>query len=781
MQHTQTQPTLKLADVEGIWNRTLERVRETMPEVLFETWVQGAQPIAYDQGICTIGVRNTYVKSWLESRTATSFGEFLSKELKDALPDKNFKPAVIVQFQVATQNDHDEEDMNVSAEMAIWNKVLSTLQMEIPRASFDTWVRDSQPLPIQDNVLRVSVRNAYTCDWLAARLQDQITSMVKEIHPAIDHVQFVVEENEQSDGGKQDFNEEVGEGINTEDNSARFTAEIVNDTRYQEEAHPERIVAFDGYAMRLLEHGDLTPKDMSLWIGFRQAVYRHLKKDKGTARNIPYWEVIQFAMMSRATYFRETTNKQDGGIAGGLVEEIGVDAISSRNDRRFDNARCFRVHMAPRLTRRDCATIELLLEQGICEAVNFEEAHRCAMNTLQRLTSESPGEFLNQQPAPQTIGKNWPRSVVEIVRRVLDLRGDIPQDLYEAAEKLQNRILNGFGRVFITHHFLKVVVPALGLTHPQAWAIIALRDRCWYDYKTRTQLDHAILSGGLDGLGELVGVDRKTVKRWMNHEGFRMFVSSIETFELNDLPDGWDPRTAIFTIRQDEPLRDEIADKMSNDPDKVSNGLDKVSNDAGQSEQRCRTKRATILDKVSNDPGQSEQRLNRFNKPLLSPKKPQVSPPPAFPPGHHGALPRAAVGNWAFWDFSTLMLNNSVQKPEALLSANKKYGRDLKTLCQGFVSWLLYTHSELGGKLRMDPTALAVSRLSKFAHAGAGGDCDYLAQLPPHELKMLLDNDLAGMDLGDSLEATIYRPHFANLDRELKLALYRRLYGMEAV
>ncbi len=779
MQQTPNQPTLKLADVEGIWDRTLERVRETMPEVLFETWVQGAQPIAYDQGICTIGVRNTYVKSWLESRTATSFGEFLTREIKDMFPAKNFKPAVIVQFQVAAQSDH-EEDTHVSDEMTIWNKVLNTLQTEIPRASFDTWVRDSQPLPIQDNVLKVTVRNAYTCDWLTTRLQDHITGMVKEIHPAIRSVQFVVEEQEHADEIAQAFVEDEDVNADTDDASSGFTAEIVDDTRYQEEAHPERIVAFDGYAMRLLEHGDLTPKDMSLWIGFRQAVYRHVKKDKGTAKNIPYWEVTQFAMMSRATYFRETTNKQDH-IAGGLVEEIGVDAALSTNDRRFDNARRFRVHMAPRLTRRDCATIELLLEQGICEAVNFDEARRYALNTLQRLTSESPGEFLNQQPAPKTIGKNWPRSIAEIVRRVLDLRGDIPQDLHEAAEQLQNRILNGFGRVFITHHFLKVVVPALGLTHPQAWAIIALRDRCWYDYKTRTQLDHAILSGGLDGLGELVGVDRKTVKRWMNHAGFRMFVSSIETFELSELPDGWDPRTAIFTIRRDEPLRDEIADKMSNDPDKVSNDLDKVSNDAGQSEQRSRTKRATILDKVSNDAGQNEQRLNRFNKPLLNPKKPQGSPPPGFPPGKHGALPRAAVGNWAFWDFSALMLNNSVQKPEALLSANKKYGRDLKTLCQGFVSWLLYAHSELGGKLRMDPTALAVSRLSKFAHAGAGGDCDHLAQLPPHELKMLLDNDLAGMDLGDSLEATIYRPHFANLDRELKLVLYRRLYGMEAV
>jgi len=616
-------------------------------------------------------------------------------------------------------------------------------------------------------------------------MHDQITRLAKNFDSSITNIQFVVEDIEtfQKD---EEAPEEIGVAEpNSETTATNFTAEIVDATQYENEVHPDRIVALDGYALRLMEHGDLTPKDLSLWLGFRQAVYHHMKSNQGTIKNIPYRDVIQFAMMSRATYFRETTNKQDS-IAGGLVEEVGVDASMHTNNRHIDNARRFRVHMAPRLTRQDCAKIELLLEQEVCQTISFEEARDFALKTLQRLAEESPGKFLNT-PVTKTIppAKHWPRSVAEIVRHVLDLRGDMPQDLHEAAEKLQNKILFGFGRIFITHHFLKVVVPMLGLTHPQAWAIIALRDRRWYDHETGTEEDYAVLRGGLDELGKLVDVDRKTVKRWMNHTGFRMFVT-LETFGPGELPDGWDPRTTIFTVRQDEPLRNEILEKtgkltdmFGDEADKMSNALDKMSTGTGQNEQRSRTKRATVLDKMSNGRGQNEQRLNRFNKTLFNPNKTQESPSEAVTHENRGALLRAAVGNGGFWDFDALMLNNSVLKSSGILAANKKFGRDLKTLCQGFVSLILYAYSEQGGKLRIDPTAMAVSGLCKNVHAGAGGDYDRLAKLPPYLLKAIFDNDLQDIPCDENdWEAQLYQLHFKNLPPEDKAHLYRRLFGV---
>jgi hypothetical protein len=664
----------------------------------------------------------------------------------------------------------------------LWQSILEQLQQELPRASFDTWVRDTQVLSFKNHVLVICARNSYTCDWLTTRLQEQVTRLANDMDASITNVQFVVDEIDQQDNelsGETD----TAESPDSENASTNFTAEVVDATQYENEVRPDRIVALDGYALRLMEHGDLEPKHLSLWLGFKQAIYRHMKNNKGTVRNIPYRDVIQFAMMSRATYFRETTNKQDG-IAGGLVEEVGVDPSFRANDRRVDNARRFRVHMSPRLTRRDCATLEHLIEQEVCQAITLVEAREFALKALLRLAEETPAKLLDVEVVKRNKpADNWPRSVAEIVRRVLDLRGDMPQDLHEAAEKLQNKILFGFGKLFITHHFIKVVVPGLNLTHSQVWAIIALRAKRWYDKDLGAYLDWSVLSGGLDELGELVGVDRKTVKRWMSHPGFQLFVTP-EQLSSDKLPEGWDPRTTFFTIRSDEPLHDEIAATMEKFPisgpitaDKVSNGLDKMSNDPGQSEQGYQTKRVTLLDKMSNGHGQNEQRLNKI---LLSPinsYKLLESPPVGTGQPQSSNALRAVVGNGGYWDFDALMINNSVLNPKSILAANKKYGRDLKTSCEGFVSLILYACSEHGGKLRIDPTATAVSGLCRNIHAGAGGDYDRLAKLPPSVLQSIFKNALQGIPPNDDDDAALlFQWHFQNLPSEDKIHLYRRLF-----
>ena len=55
-----------------------------------------------------------------------------------------------------------------------WQSVLGQLQMEMPRASFDTWVRDTRPLSCEGGVLTIGVRNAYARDWLESRLASTI-------------------------------------------------------------------------------------------------------------------------------------------------------------------------------------------------------------------------------------------------------------------------------------------------------------------------------------------------------------------------------------------------------------------------------------------------------------------------------------------------------------------------------------------------------------------------------------------------------------------------------
>jgi chromosomal replication initiator protein len=85
-----------------------------------------------------------------------------------------------------------EEEMN--AEHA-WQSVLGQLQMEMPRASYDTWVRDTKVLSYEDGVFTVGVRNAYARDWLDSRLSSTVTRLLVGVVEREVEVRFVVAPN----------------------------------------------------------------------------------------------------------------------------------------------------------------------------------------------------------------------------------------------------------------------------------------------------------------------------------------------------------------------------------------------------------------------------------------------------------------------------------------------------------------------------------------------------------------------------------------------------------
>jgi chromosomal replication initiator protein len=79
----------------------------------------------------------------------------------------------------------------MNAEQA-WQSVLGQLQMEMPRASFDTWVRDTKPMLYANGLLTVGVRNAYARDWLESRLASTVSRLLIGIMNSNVAVNFVV-------------------------------------------------------------------------------------------------------------------------------------------------------------------------------------------------------------------------------------------------------------------------------------------------------------------------------------------------------------------------------------------------------------------------------------------------------------------------------------------------------------------------------------------------------------------------------------------------------------
>lgn len=81
--------------------------------------------------------------------------------------------------------EHDEDsnegvtpDETITAsEREIWRNVLINLGGEMPRASFETWVRDTVPVHYEDGILQVAARNAYARDWLESRLPARVQEL----------------------------------------------------------------------------------------------------------------------------------------------------------------------------------------------------------------------------------------------------------------------------------------------------------------------------------------------------------------------------------------------------------------------------------------------------------------------------------------------------------------------------------------------------------------------------------------------------------------------------
>ena len=81
----------------------------------------------------------------------------------------------------------------------LWQAALGQLQMEMPRATFDTWVRDAELLAYEDGAFIVGVQNAYARDWLEDRMLATIKRVLTGLAGRTVEVRFVVWQGDPAD------------------------------------------------------------------------------------------------------------------------------------------------------------------------------------------------------------------------------------------------------------------------------------------------------------------------------------------------------------------------------------------------------------------------------------------------------------------------------------------------------------------------------------------------------------------------------------------------------
>ncbi|MDI7277441.1 MAG: chromosomal replication initiator protein DnaA [Anaerolineae bacterium] len=74
----------------------------------------------------------------------------------------------------------------------VWQTVLGELQLQLTKATFDTWLKDTTGIACEDGAFVVGVRNAYAKDWLENRLYAHAARTLSRVLHRTVTVRFVV-------------------------------------------------------------------------------------------------------------------------------------------------------------------------------------------------------------------------------------------------------------------------------------------------------------------------------------------------------------------------------------------------------------------------------------------------------------------------------------------------------------------------------------------------------------------------------------------------------------
>jgi len=109
-----------------------------------------------------------------------------------------------------------------------WQAVLGQLQVEMPKSTYDTWVKDAEFVAYEDGSFVIGVSNAYARDWLESRLKSTTTRMLTGMMNRSVELRFVVWQ-------KEALKEDAFQQVSEDESSTPLLSPTVNrslNTRY---------------------------------------------------------------------------------------------------------------------------------------------------------------------------------------------------------------------------------------------------------------------------------------------------------------------------------------------------------------------------------------------------------------------------------------------------------------------------------------------------------------------------------------------------------------------
>src|ERR1017187_4790096 len=74
----------------------------------------------------------------------------------------------------------------------VWRAALGELQVSLSPANFETWLRDTNLIEVDDNLVQIAVPNGFAKDWLETRYRSLISQTLARIVGYSVQVEFIV-------------------------------------------------------------------------------------------------------------------------------------------------------------------------------------------------------------------------------------------------------------------------------------------------------------------------------------------------------------------------------------------------------------------------------------------------------------------------------------------------------------------------------------------------------------------------------------------------------------
>jgi len=615
---------------------------------------------------------------------------------------------------------------------SIWLTILNQLQEEMPPASFDTWVRDTNALSLADKILTVSVRNAYARDWLTSRMSGTVVRILSEIIGDQAEVVFVTTDGEESvDVASQDDSEADKPDAEDPEKMVQIFLEGY-DSAYEQIVQPDRAVYLPGYFRRWLR---LLGPDLGwMYVSFRQAAYSVGARKGNKTSRFSGKRLAAMAGITERTYWNRMSNSSTWKKLKGLVNisDYGSEWNSaSPTPKRL--SRRYSVAMTLPLTPVDANSLRMWLSSHLEERGGPEKVLRAAAQTpleqLIPLEAKTAGEAMT------------------VRRLVFDLFGgvDLSDELLDSlASAIQNHIMPQNDLIVVRLYFLEHILPHLGAG--PGWMLTILRDLCYADPKTGEKRNRIVVTSGYEEIAEWIGLSgsrrARTIWDWLNEKyssghkdagKYKYPISRVYIAEAakDEKQLEFATQQRIFNVLIDEIPLELLEISLTNPNDALfSIAMTRFAeaNDATFSIGMTRfsyPNDATFSIAMTRFSESIDATFRVFKALKLLKPNPLNSLNTTTRENEGQNAPGVVVNLPSGWVLDRLLQGRVVSQ------------KILKTIRGGngkaLVSWLLYALSPAGKGLE-SPWNYALSRLAMDPQCGAGGKYDELADVPPAAL-----------------------------------------------